>query len=68
MKEFKLQLPKKLIPFIRLLMALTAYYKIGDGNRPFHVKASDYEKSIKSNDSYLKTLNLSDSIMGLLMQ
>lgn len=58
MKEFKLQLPEKLIPFIRLLMTLTAYYKIGDGNRPFHVKASDYEKSIKSNDFLPKDIEL----------
>lgn len=50
MKEFKLQLPGKLIPFIRLLMTLTAYYKTGDRNRPFHVNASDYEQAIKSND------------------
>lgn len=58
MKEFKLQLPKKLIPFIRLLMTLTAYYKIGDGNRPFHVKASDYEKAIKSNYFLPKDIEL----------
>lgn len=49
-------------------MTLTAYYKIGDGNRSFHVKASDYENQLNRMISYLKTLNLSDSIMGLLMQ
>lgn len=58
MKEIKLQVPEKLTPFMTFFATLTAYYKTDDRNKPFHVNASDYEKSIKSNDFLPKDIEL----------
>lgn len=58
MKEFKLQVPEKLTPFMTFFATLTAYYKTDDRNKPFHVNASDYEKAIKSNYFLPKDIEL----------